>query len=411
MPEAIIEEPPKADEQTVKTIVKSAGDKFREAFAKLEPNAFPADPEKVESKLEEQQQSPEPTEEQAIPSDGASSHAQPPSSQPSSALEAAIGPEEVQPPKEELDFEKVEKPTQDNWHQARTRIKELNKEVEKLKSAPPTQPDNSAIEALAQERDEYKQRLADQESRLKAINAEYSEEYQGLQKDREKALNKIASRMKYIGASEKAQDLVEALNLPDSRFKTQQVKEALSELETDDKAAIRVLIEGLDGVDEKISDFRKDLPGQWDKIQSQHSARVAEEQAEGLKAIDREFGKVVEHLPKEIIRLRQVPEDTPGAAEWNKPIQEAIGRALNALKPNGTDFQQTVQIAVKGELFDSLWNDHLAQHKELQAARARLKELDGASPDFKGGVKPSTQPKKTPSQKFHEAMAAQATSE
>lgn len=404
MAEPTLLEPPKADEPTVKAIVKSAGDKFREAFEKLEPSTFPPDAGKVET---EQQVSPAPKEEPSKSPD-ADSHAQPSASPPSSALEAAIGEtKEVTPPSEPDEFDKVEKPTQDNWHQARTRIKELNAKVKELTSAPPPKTDNSAIEALTQERDGYKQRLADQETRLKAINAEYSDEYQGLQKEREKAMGKIATRMKYIGASEKSQDLIDALNLPDSRFKTQQIKEALSDLEADDKSAVRVLIEGLDGVDEKISDFRKDLPGQWERIQSERSARVAEEEAEGLKAIDREFDKVVGDLPKEIIRLRQVPEETPGAAEWNKPIQEAVQRALTALKPNGTDFRQTVQIAVKGELFDSLWNDHIAQYKELQAARARLKELDSAGPDFKGTTKPTVEQKKKPSQKFHEAMAAQ----
>lgn len=393
MPDTLIEPPPKAD-----AIVKSAGDKFREAFAKIDPP--PEDPK---------QQTPVPTEAPSSPAADAAPHAQPAAASPSSALEAAIGPtkDETNPELDETEFDKVETPTKDNWHQARTRIKELNTKVKELSAQPQTTPDTSALEAITEERDGLKQRLADQENRLKSINAEYSEEYQSLQKDREKAVRKIATRMKYIGASEKASDLVDALNLPDSRFKTQQIKEALSELESDDKAAIRVLIEGLDTVDEKITDFKKDLPAQWERIQSDHSRRQADEEAEGLKAIDREFGKVIVELPKEIVRLRKVPDDTPGAADWNKPIDEAIRRANALLKPNGSDFPYTLKTAVKGELFDEVWKDYVAVWKENQELRKRGAELDAAGPDFKGGKKPTTEVKKTPSQKFHEALAAQ----
>lgn len=401
---AVAEPPPKPAETKPPAFKPpTAGEKFREAFSKLESSSE-SPPPKVEPAPKEGKISGE--EDSTI---------QPPTppapTKPSSALEAAIGTEKIEtegkPTADDSEFDKVETPTKDNWHQARTRIKELNKQVETLSAQGPKQ-DTAALEAVAAERDEYKQRLADQETRLKAINAEYSDEFQGLKKERDKAISKIASRMKYIGASEKAQDLIDALNLPDSRFKTAQIKEALSELEADDKSAIRVLIEGLDTVDEKITDFRKDLPAQWEKIQTERDRKIADIETENLKALDREFGKVINDLPKTLVRLRQVPEDVPGAEGWNKSIQEAIGRALSALKPNGTDFKQTVQIAVKGELYDGLWADHIAQYKELQEARNRLKEFDAAGPDFKGTTKPKPgQEAKKPSQKFHEAMAAQ----
>jgi len=59
-------------------------------------------------------------------------------------------------------------------------------------------------------------------------------------------------------------------------------------------------------------------------------------------------------------------------------------------------------------LFDALWTEHVAQNKELQEARARLKEFDSGGPDFKGAKAPAGKAGegKTPSEKYHAALAA-----
>lgn len=389
----------------------SRGNKFREALAKFKveekppvaetppPPVEPPPPDKppVETPpTDKKEEEPKPAAET------------PPPETPKSALEAAIGKDaEPEPPKDDLsEFEKIESPDKENWKRARETMKRQSEEIKNLKTAPKVVDTN--VETIQKERDELKERVEKLNTNLKAINAEYSEEYQGLVASRDKVLGKISSRMKYAGEAgkEKADDLVTALNLPEGSMKNRAVKEAIADLEPDDKIAVRALIERLDEADENIAEFRKDLPGQWDKIVAQRDGETREQADKQAKQLEDEFHKVVSDLPKDIVRMRLIPDDVNGAKEWNEPIKEAIEGALVALKPNGTDFRQTISIAVKGKLFDKVWSDYVAQNKELREARARLAEFDGGTPDFKGQKPPPNQVRKTPAQKYHEALAA-----
>lgn len=386
------------------------GNKFREALSKLTvpeegkpPAAEPQKPPSAEPPppLEE---TTKPPGETTAPEKVEKPEIEAPPAKPSSALEAALGEEKAPEPKDELaEFEKIETPKGSDWEKARAVMKRQSEELKTLKSAPPKVDVN--VEAITKENEELKGRVEKLNTNLKAINAEYSEDYQKLQTDREKAVNKVASRMKYSG-SEKVDDLVTALNMPDGRLKNSAVKEAIADLDADDKIAVRALIERVDEADEKIADFRKDLPGQWDKLQAQRENETRQRQEQQDKQLESEFQKVLGDLPKEIIRLRSVPDDVTGAKEWNEPIRAAIDNAFTALKPNGTDFKQTVSIAVKGNLFDAVWNDYKSTMQELREARARIKEFEQSGPDFRGQVRGGKEAELSPTQKYHQALAA-----
>jgi formate dehydrogenase maturation protein FdhE len=316
---------------------------------------------------------------------------------------------------EELD--KVKNPTPDHWARARKARSFLAEEVETLKAAPKVEP--VSLDPIIKERDELKSKVTDQEQRLKAINAEYSDEFQTLLKDKEKVLTKIGNKMKYaeprrlddgtvVSASENAAALIDALNLPEGKFKTQQIKEALDGLEPDDKTAIRVLIEHLDEADEKITDFRKDLPAKWDALQAQREKQQLESEHENLKNLETQFGKVAEELPKEIPTVRKVPSDVEGAEEWNRGIDEDVAAGLAALKPNGADFKKTTEISILGHRYRRMEKLLIAKDQELTEANARLKKFDESSPDFRGGKKPPSgeKPNKSYSQILAEVKAA-----
>jgi Spy/CpxP family protein refolding chaperone len=410
MPEgtAVAEPPVETKPQVAPVAPEKWGNKFRDEFAKLKTAESqveaPVEPEKKEAPIEPQKEAPK----EATP-------ATPPQAdvKPTSPLEAVLAEEKpttTEPSKEDplAQFEKVEKPSSDNWKAARETMKRQSEELKTLKSAP--KPDTAAIEALTKERDDFKARVEAQEQNLKAVNAEYSDEYQSLVRDRGKTLGKIAKHLKYSGA-ENAEVLLDALNLPDGKFKTDQVKAILSGFDETDRTTVVAHIKDLEEADEKIIDFRKDLPGQFDRLQSKQQAKQAEEAVQNIKNLEVNFDKVVQDLPKLVKTLREVPDDIDGAEEWNKPIREARQRALQALKPGGADFNQTVAIAVKGELYDNLEQRYIAAHKELSEAKARLKEFDGASPDFKGGKSPTTQAAKKPGQVFRDTMAKLQTSD
>jgi len=363
-------------------ILGNLGDRFNDALK----NVTVSDDKKQESKHVEKPTKPEPKKEEKVETTP---------EKPSSALEAALGepkvPEIAKPDlaaldKLEADLDKIETPKSEDWKRAREARKLLRDELTKAQSAPPKVDAN--LEVLTKENVELKERLQKQETNLKAINAEYSEDFQNLLADREKVLGKVASKMKYSG-SDRADELVAALGMPEGKLKTTAVKDAMSELDADDKIAVRALIERLDETDEKITEFRKDLPGQFERLQERKKLSAHEQAEKESKLQETEFRKVIEELPKEIVRLRQLSDDAPDAKTWNDPIRPAIESAFKALRPNGTDFRGTVSLAIKGALYDNVWNDYVAQNKELREANARLKEFDQGSPDFKGGKAPA----------------------
>ena len=374
------------------------GDKFRDAFEKLEKpktdTPAPPVPDAPETKPETPVETPKPTPEPP-----------PPASKPSSALDAAIGETKPAPPEETLPekLEGASDKVNENWKRARGKIETLEAELKTLKSAPAPQQENGYT-ALKEKYDNLEARYNDQETRLKSINAEYSDEYRALLSDREGIVSKIGKRVDAFGGD--ADRLISALNLPEGKVKSAQIKEALSELDSDDKARVHTLIESLDSHDEKIEAFKSDLPAQFDRMVKD---RDAQEQAfiqENLKAMENEFGKITAELPKTTVTLREIPSDIEGAEEWNSEIKLARDTALSVLKPNNADFAQTVNIAMKGARYDSLEARYIALHKEHAQAVARLKEYEGTAPDFKGTPAPSA-PKKTEagSSRYHEALA------
>jgi predicted nucleic acid-binding Zn-ribbon protein len=375
------------------------GDKYKDAFAKLEkvdtPGETPVAAQEVKEpeKPAEAPVSPKPTPEPP-----------PPASKPLSALDAAMGEIKPSPPEETLPdkLEGASEKVNENWKRARAKIDTLMQELERAKTAPAQQ--DNRYSALKEELDGLKARYSDQETRLKAINAEYSDEYRGMLSERESIVQKIGKRVDAFGGD--PEKLISALNLPEGKVKSGQIKEALSELDSDDKARVHTLIESLDSHDEKIDKFRSDLPAQFDRMVK---TRDAQEQAfiqENLRAMETEFGKITAELPKTSVTLREIPTEVPGAEEWNSEIKSARDTALAVLKPNNADFTQTVNIAMKGARYDSLEARYIALHKEHAATVAKLREYEGAGPDFKGTPAPS-KPQKSESMaaRYHEALA------
>jgi len=98
--------------------------------------------------------------------------------------------------------------------------------------------------------------------------------------------------------------LVSALQLPESKFKTDQIKAVMSEVDPDDKARITVLMEQLDGHNEALFEFEKDAPKKYEEIQAKREAAIREQQETSLKTIHSEFGKITEALPNDVVTPR-----------------------------------------------------------------------------------------------------------
>lgn len=375
--------------------------KFRKAFAEITheeikpPVQEPSEPVKEEPKVE-----PAPTE---TPEPIAAE-------KPASPLDAVLATKEEKPVEEHDVLKEFDEKTA-NWQRARevmktqsTELKDLRAKVQQLETAPKAQPNE--IAELIKQRDEIAQRFQQQEDRLKAVNYRYSDEYQGMVAEREAVLAKISSRMKAYGGDSGA--LLEALQLPQGRVRTSQIKEALAELDSDDKSRVHALIETLENQEEKLAEVEHDLPKKWDDLVAQREVQKAEQEQEAIKLLEVQFGKVIDAIPANTVTLREVPDDVPGAKEWNEEIKGAIDRGLSALKPDGADFNQSVEIAVKGARYDTLEKRYLALHKDYVEAKKRLAEFDQSGPDFKGTPKPAEkkQPGTYKRGQFHETLAA-----
>lgn len=408
-PEAPVVEPPPTTEP-LKTGVgptssrSKFGDKFREEFAKIEAQTK-QQPKPVETPPEppsKEVTSPsKPEEPLSKPADAA----QTPALKVESPLDAVIAKGKPEEKPEEPDVLKEFDETKPDWKRARGVMKEQSQKIKELESkisAPKASPDE--VLALTKKTQELEAALAERNQAIKAINAEYSPEYQGLIKEREGQLAKISSRMKAFGGDGEA--LAEAVQMPMGRVRTAQIKEAMAELDSDDKARLHTLIENWESHEEKIADFRKDLPRQFDQMAAARDAHMREQQAQAIKQLETDFVKISEQLPDSIVTFREVPDDVPGGTEWNKEIGEARVTALRVLKPDGADFNESVSIALKGARYDTLEKRYLALHSDHLELKKRLAEYDSSGPDFKGAPKPTVKTEKKPIDKYNEALAA-----
>src|SRR5262249_37334798 len=117
-----------------------------------------------------------------------------PPEKPTSPLDALTREEKKEIVSDPFDeFDKIKKPTSDNWKSARdamrtqkTRIETLESELATAKTHPSVAPEE--FTNLRDENTRYKEIIARQENSLKAFNAEASEEFQALLRDREKEI-------------------------------------------------------------------------------------------------------------------------------------------------------------------------------------------------------------------------------
>lgn len=304
-------------------------------------------------------------------------------------------------------LDKQEKP---NWKELRGIASQLHKdkqaldtELKKAKALPVADP--KLVADLTQERDDLKQRLETQNRDIKAINGRYSDEYRALEKEREGALNKVATRFKSYGGD--AEAMLDVLALPLGKVRSQQIKELFGEMDSDDRARVLTLIENVESVQDKITDFEKDLPSKWDEIQARRDAQGREQQEANLKTLSSNFEKIAQAIPTDIPTLREVAEDIPGAEEWNRDIKAAREAGWSVINPSGNaDLQDSVATAIKGKHYDSLMGRYLKLHEDFQEAKTQLAKYDQSDPDFKGGGGPKTEVKKTPGERYLDALAA-----
>lgn len=390
----VIEQPKTEKLPAGKTVV---GEKFRTEFAKLQ-STVKTDPEPVkeEEKVEEK-----------------------PAVKPS-PLDVASGTAKTEKKEEGVEWEKEEvlkefDPQKANWQKARqtmgtqaVSIRKLQKDIEEAKKSGAS---TEYVTTLTQELTGVKTSLAEKEAKLaerdeaiKAINAEYSEEYKGLKSAHDKVVDKATRQLEAVAGKERADSLREALALPQGKIRNNVIKEVIAELEPEDKTRVLTKIELVDESEDKITDFKSNLPGKFDELQKKRDAAASEKAEQETKALETNYEKVARTLSELHPTLREVPEDVEGAEDWNSGVRKAVAEGLRVLKPGAT-FEESVATAAKGQRYDALEKMLLDTRKELITANGRLAEFDRGGSDFKGGKKVIKEVL-TPAEKYHKAMAA-----
>ncbi len=384
--------------------VTKFGDKFRAEMAKVEaaakPTEPPPEPKPPTSTTEEKPTVSEETVE--------TKEVKPDVTKPESPLDVVVAAEKKEE-KPEIDVEaniedlkKIAVPKSEHWAKARDTMDALRLELKAVKTAP--KPTTPVVDEVSTKRiEELQAEIADRDNRIKAINAEYSPEYQKLVGKWHGTAEKIKTRMQSFGAD--GDSLLAALSMPYSKVRTDQIDAALGELDAGKQGRIQSLIEELEGHSEEIGEFRKDLPRKYEEIVAAQQTAAMEQHQAGLKQLETEFVKISEAVPDSIVTMREVPDDVPGGTEWNKEIQEARSNALRVLKPDGADFNESVQIALKGARYDTLEKRYLSLHKDYSELKKSYAALDSSGPDFKGTPKPTTKTEKSRGTKYHEALA------
>ncbi len=392
----------------------SFAEKFHKEFAKLDPETGdPKKPDAVQTPEEPPSKPTEtPTKEPEAPSKTESA-VDTPISKPESPLDVVLekGTKEPEKVEEEPDvlkqFDAITVPKSEHWKRARgvmadqsAKIREYEAKLKAAETAPKADP------ATATRLQELEATLADRETRLKAAAAEYDPDYQKLVTKYQTTAEKIKTRADSFGVD--GSSLLTALSLPYSKARTDQIDAVLADLDLGKQVKVQKLIDDLEGHGEEISEFRKDLPARYEEMTAKQEQVAREQHANAIKQLESEYLKIVETLPDNVKTLREVPEDVPGGTEWNKEIKEARENALRILKPDGSDFNESAAIALKGARYDSLEKRYLALHSDHVALKKQMKEYDTSGPEFRGGPKPKGPEAKGPkgARGYHEVFNA-----
>lgn len=284
--------------------------------------------------------------------------------------------------------------------QAKT-VADLTRQLEEAKAGPPSAA--GEVAALQKQLDEYKDAMV-------AINVEYDPEHRKKYVEgRSNLVSKAAAKLVAFGGDGPA--LEKALQMPESRARTEAIKAAMGELESVEQGRVLSFVTEIDRLDDEKAEIMKDPQGAWDKLQkTQNEARAAAAtKAEEFKT--KVFETVSKTLPDKFFLLRTVDESLPDAANHNSEVGKMKVAAFELLGPKAKP-EDLVEAAYAKQMVPKLQQFLVETRNELRAARAALKEYEGAEPGFRGGKAPEktgleAQLEKTPGQLWTESLAKQ----
>lgn len=264
---------------------------------------------------------------------------------------------------------------------------EARKEIERLKSELSTKGDTKATEdrltAIQKERDE----LA---AAIKLQNPRRDPEYLSIVEGQTKLLEKIARKTEVAGG--KSDEIREALKLT-GKAKTTAIKEALSDLDTDDKAPIQSLILKLEESVEQGEEFLSKSETHWKERQAAQETQTLAQKEQSQREFLAQFDAVSKELPANYFPLREASPDAKDSEGWNNDIRAAKELARK-IASGEVPAKTAMEVILKGARADALLQWGMAQYERANAAEKNAKGYQQTIPAVNGNRVPPTRESK-----------------
>lgn len=280
--------------------------------------------------------------------------------------------------------------------------------AEVAKAATPDTASKGQLETLQRERDEQRAENAKLRDAITALDVRYDPGHKAKFVDGRKDLvSKAAGKLKAFGGNPEA--LEEALTLPEGKLRSGAIKEALGELDADDRVKVMAAIERVEALEEEEAAILNDPHKAWETMtqKQQEEAQREHEAAEKTKASI--FERVLKTLPGKAKLLTLLDATVEGSDDWNSGVKGAHEYGKRLLGPDAT-MEEIATAAIKGARYDfveGLLLEERASHRaETEQLREQLAKYEESEPGFRGtGKTPKTDNSdKSPAQIYAETL-------
>lgn len=248
-----------------------------------------------------------------------------------------------------------------------TKVKEYE---DKLKAASETKPDPE-FETIKQEREQYK-------TLLRQIAVEYDPQFKGYYSGKSQAQIELAKR---IVGSDKATQVEQLLNLPDSAYKDQQIETMISDLPVWKQGQLGSVISSLAQLEsERAAEIAKSKEN-FNQLQARQTKQLEDRK----KAIETEFNSTLDNLKSQSFLFQFKDGDN----EWNNKVNERIELARHFMFGSPKQ-DQIISAAFNAVAYPAILEHSLSQSKEIESLKSQIAELTKATPKLEGERKAET---------------------
>lgn len=267
------------------------------------------------------------------------------------------------------------------------------------------------IDALTKQNEQLQKENAEYKDSMVALNIEFEPNHRKkFVEGRAMLVDKAAAKLNAFGG--KGELIVEAMKLPESRQRTTAIDDALADLHEGERMRVREHILQVERLDDERAEIQKDPQTAWAKLQETEVRKKQEREQEAQDYKKRIYDETTRAMPKELLLLREIAPDVPGAEEHNNNRAKIVEGAWQTLGAGVTP-QELAKKAFWAEAGPILQKYLITSRKELREALSRVAEYETAEPGFHGG-KPPDKPEsekaleKTPGQVYRESMRSQS---